>query len=119
MKVTVDNPRNEQFLPLAASLQLVKDRAHPLGDKRLILFSRGSSLLELPLAFEQGRFVDVSEDVLKWNVEGCSRTQERRLRNFDIGRDIGAICVGRVTGNFFDAARRRGFSNAELRFFAD
>src|SRR6185295_59823 len=68
MKVTVHGARYQQLLTLAARLQLFENRAHMFGHKRLVLFRGFPSLLELPLALEERRLVDIGEDVAQRDV---------------------------------------------------
>src|SRR5207253_3031704 len=83
MKISVDGARNKQSFALTALFQLLINRPYMLGNERLVLFIRLSSLLELPLTFEEGGFVDVGKDVLQRNVVNGSRAEKRWLWNRD------------------------------------
>src|ERR1043166_3474085 len=68
MKVAVHGARHQQAFTLAARLQLCENRAHMFSHKRLVLCCGFPSLLELPLALEERRLVDIGEDVAQRDV---------------------------------------------------
>src|SRR5437588_9413470 len=112
MEITIDRARRQQSITLAAVLQLLKHRTHMLSDESLIIFGGLSSLLELPLAFEQRRLVDVREDVPQRNVVDHARAEERRRRSRHIRANIRAYSVRDIARNLCDPARSRGLAHA-------
>src|SRR5438132_3062370 len=114
MEVSINRFGHKQSIALAAVLQSLKHWTHMLGDESLVLFGGLSSLLELPLTFEQRGLVDVSENVVEWNVVDHSRAKERRRRNRQVAANIGAQGVRCVAEGLRDTTRTCGFAHAEL-----
>src|SRR6267378_705977 len=96
MEVSINRFGHKQSIALAAVLQFLKHWTHVLSDESLILFGRLSSLLELPLTFEQRGLIDVSENVLQRNVVDHARAKERRRWNRHFAANIGAYGVRRI-----------------------
>src|SRR5439155_26295083 len=109
MEIPIDDARHEQSVALAAVLQFFKNWTHMLSDESPILFGGGSSLLELPLPFEQRGLVDKGEDIRQRNVMDHARAKERRRGNRHLAANIGAYGVRRVAGNLCGAGRCQRF----------
>src|ERR1043166_9500221 len=119
MKVTVHGAWYQQLFALAARLQLFENRAHMFGHKRLVLFCGFPSLLELPLAIQERRLIDISENVAQRNVLHDARAEKRWLRNGNFLGDVRSSCVRRVAGDLRCAARSQRFLEAELCVLAN
>src|SRR5438105_4074750 len=119
-EVTIDDLRCEQTLALSTLFQFIENWSHLLRDERAILLRRASPLLELPLTFEQRRFVDESEDFSERNASDDARAVERRVRDGHVGAYIGAARVRRVARGVEHTARaREATAHAVLGLFAD
>src|SRR5262249_15366281 len=68
VEITVDHFRHEQLFTFRAFFDLFIDRSNFIAYQRLILFERHSTLLELPLTFEQRSLVYEPEHIIKRNV---------------------------------------------------
>src|SRR6266404_9974484 len=112
MEVPINRFGHKQSIALAAVLHFLKHWTHMLGDEGSILLGGLSSLLELPLTFEQRGLIDVSEDVLQRNVVDHARTKERRRWNRHIHANIRAYGVRGVAGNLCDTTRRHRLAHA-------
>ena len=117
MKVSINRFGHQESFALAAVLQFLKHWTHLLSDESLILFGGLSSLLELPLTFEQRGLIDVGENVLEWNVVDHARAKKRRRWNRHIRANIRAYGVRGIARNLCDAARSQRLAHAELCFF--
>src|SRR2546421_9731269 len=105
MEVSINCFGRKQSIALAAVLQFRKHWTHLLNDESLILFGGLSSLLELPLTFEQRRLIDIGENVLQRNFVDHARAEERRRWNRHVRANIRAHGVRGIAGNLCDAAR--------------
>src|SRR5436309_8374418 len=90
MEITIDDARHEQSVALAAVLQFFKNWTHMLSDESPILFGGGSSLLELPLPFEQRGLVDKGEDIRQRNVIDRKST---RLNSSHVKISYAVFCL--------------------------
>src|SRR5690606_18918077 len=121
VKVAIDDARHKQPFAFGPLFQLVVNGPDMLGDEGAILLSRTTPLLELPLPFEEGRFVHIGEDFVERDLFDDARTVERRRRNWHIRAHVGADARIRAfsSARRTDARRAPSSPLAQFRLFGE